>query len=186
MWYLDEQTEQEIIKNMEIFSYMPKAAKYTGESKSGNYKFSYGIKQLVFSKQGKLLSGAPMPAEAKKSKKPERRGQRKREKETFKADYNRAKPHIEMLLKEDNPLFLRISLANQKPSQTEINLIYAKNKDSLEGGLDVYQLPLSFHTSGYERKDNDAFTTYVVQHIKANRRMIEKAYEKAVKKTCLL
>lgn len=110
------------------------------------------------------------------------REKRKTERETFQEDYNRAKPHIEMLLKEDNPLFMKLSLSNQKPSQTEINLIYAKNRDSLEKSLAVYQIPLSFYTDGYEKKDNATFTSYVLRHIKKNLRNIEKAYKKAVKK----
>ena len=41
MWYLDVHTEENIIKNMNRFGYLPKIAEYIGESKSGNYKFSY-------------------------------------------------------------------------------------------------------------------------------------------------
>ena len=53
MWYLDMHTEENIIKNMNRFGYLPKIAEYIGESKSGNYKFSYNMKQLVFSEKGK-------------------------------------------------------------------------------------------------------------------------------------
>lgn len=182
MWYLDVHTEENIIKNMNRFGYLPKIAEYIGESKSGNYKFSYNMKQLVFSKQGELLSDDVLPRKTKRLRKSEKREKRKTERETFQEDYNRAKPHIEMLLKEDNPLFMKLSLSNQKPSQTEINLIYAKNRDSLEKSLAVYQIPLSFYTDGYEKKDNATFTSYVLRHIKKNLRNIEKAYEKAVKK----
>ena len=182
MWYLDVHTEENIIKNMNRFGYLPKIAEYIGESKSGNYKFSYNMKQLVFSKQGELLSDDVLPRKTKRLRKSEKREKRKTERETFQEDYNRAKPHIEMLLKEDNPLFMKLSLSNQKPSQTEINLIYAKNRDSLEKSLAVYQIPLSFYTDGYEKKDNATFTSYVLRHVKKNLRNIEKAYEKAVKK----
>lgn len=182
MWYLDTHTEENIIKNMNRFGYLPQIAEYIGESKSGNYKFSYNMKQLVFSKQGELLSGDVLPRKTKRLRKSEKREKRKTERETFQEDYNRAKPHIEMLLKEDNPLFVKLSLSNQKPSQTEINLIYAKNRDSLEKSLAVYQIPLSFHTDGYEKKDNATFTSYVLRYVKKNLRNIEKAYEKAVKK----
>ena len=123
MWYLDVHTEENIIKNMNRFGYLPKIAEYIGESKSGNYKFSYNMKQLVFSKQGELLSDDVLPRKTKRLRKSEKREKRKTERETFQEDYNRAKPHIEMLLKEDNPLFMKLSLSNQKPSQTEINLI---------------------------------------------------------------
>ena len=81
---------------------------------------------------------------------------------------------------------MKLSLSNQKPSQTEINLIYAKNRDSLEKSLAVYQIPLSFYTDGYEKKDNATFTSYVLRHIKKNLRNIEKAYEKdSQKETCM-
>lgn len=74
MWYLDVHTEENIIKNMNRFGYLPKIAEYIGESKSGNYKFSYNMKQLVFSKQGELLSDDVLPRKTKRLRKSEKKG----------------------------------------------------------------------------------------------------------------
>lgn len=65
MWYLDMHTEENIIKNMNRFGYLPKIAEYIGKSKSGNYKFSYNMKQLVFSKQENSFQMMSFPEKQK-------------------------------------------------------------------------------------------------------------------------
>lgn len=84
MWYLDVHTEENIIKNMNRFGYLPKIAEYIGESKSGNYKFSYNMKQLVFSKQGELLSDDVLPRKTKRLRKSEKRKNGKQKEKHFK------------------------------------------------------------------------------------------------------
>ena len=83
MWYLDTHTEENIIKHMNRFGYLPQIAEYIGESKSGNYKFSYNMKQLVFSKQGELLSGDVLPRKTKRLRKSEKRDGTQSKKEVF-------------------------------------------------------------------------------------------------------